>query len=97
MMKKNILTIALTVLTLQVAAQTIDVNRSGEPFKHHWSVGTCAGRANEGLRTSWVEQLRLVKEQCGFQYLRMHGMFDDDMFVYFAYDGRVGHQYAKDR
>lgn len=83
MMKKNILTIALTVLTLQVAAQTIDVNRSGEPFKHHWSVGTCAGRANEGLRTSWVEQLRLVKEQCGFQYLRMHGMFDDDMFVYF--------------
>lgn len=83
MKKKNILTIALTVLTLQVAAQTIDVNRSGEPFKHHWSVGTCAGRANEGLRTSWVEQLRLVKEQCGFQYLRMHGMFDDDMFVYF--------------
>ena len=83
MMKKNILTIALTVLILQVAAQTIDVNRSGEPFKHHWSVGTCAGRANEGLRTSWVEQLRLVKEQCGFQYLRMHGMFDDDMFVYF--------------
>ena len=82
-MKKNILTIALTVLILQVAAQTIDVNRSGEPFKHHWSVGTCAGRANEGLRTSWVEQLRLVKEQCGFQYLRMHGMFDDDMFVYF--------------
>ena len=83
MMKKNILTIALTVLILQVAAQTIDVNRSGEPFKHHWSVGTCTGRANEGLRTSWVEQLRLVKEQCGFQYLRMHGMFDDDMFVYF--------------
>jgi xylan 1,4-beta-xylosidase len=70
-------------MTLQGQAQTIDVNSSGENFKHHWSVGTCAGRANEGLRTSWVEQLRLVKEQCGFQYLRMHGLFDDDMCIYF--------------
>ncbi len=64
-------------------AQTIDVTAKGEPFSHYWSVGTCAGRANEGLRTSWVEQLKLVKEHCGFQYLRMHDLFNDDMFVYF--------------
>lgn len=82
-MKKSILTMVLTVLTLQAGAQTIDVRDKGEPFRHHWSVGTCAGRANEGLRTAWVEQLRTVREHCGFQYLRMHGMFDDDMFVYF--------------
>jgi len=80
---KSFWLIALSVLTIQTKAQTIDVNSSGEPFAHFWSVGTCAGRANEGLRTSWVEQLQLVKKHCGFQYLRMHGLFDDDMFVYF--------------
>ena len=80
---KSFLLIALSVLTIQAKAQTIDVKGQGEPFAHFWSVGTCAGRANEGLRTSWVEQLQLVKEHCGFQYLRMHGLFDDDMFVYF--------------
>ncbi len=81
---KKILTTAIALLTAVLSfAQTIDVSHPGEPFNHHWSVGTCAGRANEGLRTSWVEQLRLVREHCGFQYLRMHGLFDDDMFVYF--------------
>lgn len=64
-------------------AQKIDAKGKGEAFTHYWSEGTCAGRANEGLRTSWVEQLKLVKEHCGFKYLRMHGLFDDDMFVYF--------------
>ena len=79
----SLFVILMVALSLHMGAQTIDVNGKGVPFQHHWSVGTCAGRANEGLRTSWVEQLRMVKEHCGFQYLRMHGMFDDDMFVYF--------------
>lgn len=64
-------------------AQTIDVNSKCTPLTHYWSEGVCAGRANEGLRASWVEQLELVRQQCGFKYLRMHGLFDDDMFVYF--------------
>lgn len=82
-MKRLILIFFLSIAPFIGHAQTIDVKGQGAPFKHHWSVGTCAGRANEGLRAAWVEQLRLVKEHCGFQYLRMHGMFDDDMFVYF--------------
>ncbi len=84
-MKKYFLMAGLFLSTLgqNVTAQKIDVNGKGEPFIHYWSEGTCAGRANEGLRTSWVEQLKLVKEYCGFKYLRMHGIFDDDMFVYF--------------
>ena len=32
-------------------AQKIDTKGKGEPFLHYWSEGTCAGRANEGLRT----------------------------------------------
>lgn len=42
-----------------------------------------AGRANEGLRADWQEQLRLVKSELGFEYLRLHGLFHDDMGVYF--------------
>lgn len=42
-----------------------------------------AGRANEGLRADWQQQLRRVHEECGFRYVRFHGLFCDDMGVYF--------------
>lgn len=78
--------ILLTIFALlggNLMAQSIDVTSKGEPFTHYWSVGVGAGRANEGLRAGWLEHLNLVKEQCGFQYVRMHGIFHDDMFIYF--------------
>ena len=45
---------------------------------------TCvgAGRANEGLRADWQRQLAYVHDQCGFTYVRMHGLLGDDMGVY---------------
>jgi xylan 1,4-beta-xylosidase len=41
-----------------------------------------AGRANEGLRADWQQQLAYVKKECGFKYIRMHGLLIDDMAVY---------------
>ena len=41
-----------------------------------------AGRANEGLRADWQRQLTVAHRECGFQYIRMHGLFDEDMGVY---------------
>lgn len=41
-----------------------------------------AGRANEGLRADWQKQLSIVKKECGFKYIRMHGLLSDDMGVY---------------
>ena len=41
-----------------------------------------AGRANEGLRADWQRQLAYVRRECGFEYIRMHGLFCDDMGVY---------------
>jgi len=41
-----------------------------------------AGRANEGLRADWQQQLAYVKKECGFRYIRFHGIFTDDMGVY---------------
>lgn len=41
-----------------------------------------AGRANEGLRADWQQQLLIAKEECDFKFIRMHGLFTDDMGVY---------------
>ncbi|GAA1673036.1 GH39 family glycosyl hydrolase [Fodinicola feengrottensis] len=54
---------------------------SGEPLRHFWSTVVGAGRANEGLRATWQEQLRIVAADCGFSYVRFHGLFHDDMFI----------------
>lgn len=61
---------------------TANVNDSGKALKHFWSTTVGAGRANEGLRQSWQEQLRIAASNAGFRYVRFHGLFHDDMFVY---------------
>lgn len=43
---------------------------------------TGAGRANEGLRADWQQQLALVQKDIGFRYIRFHGLLQDDMGVY---------------
>lgn len=48
-----------------------------------------AGRANEGLRADWQRQLTMVHEECGFKYIRFHGLLSDDMGVYF--EDKAGH------
>ncbi|WP_372797386.1 beta-xylosidase, partial [Pontiella sp.] len=51
-------------------------------FKPHWNPCVGAGRANEGLRANWLEQMQLANEVCGFKRVRFHGLFHNDMFVY---------------
>lgn len=72
------------------APRVIDVNARaaagplGDVFRR--CVG--AGRANEGLRADWQHQLAIAKQQCGFEYIRMHGLLCDDMGVYFEDHGK---------
>jgi xylan 1,4-beta-xylosidase len=70
-------------------SMTLKVNAGaeGQPLKHHWSACVGAGRANEGLRASWLEQLAMAVRECGFRSVRFHGLFHDDMFVYRERDG----------
>lgn len=70
-------------VTTGAHAQTIDIRSKGEKYDKYWERCIGAGRANEGLRAGWLEQLELVHKDCGFQYVRFHGLFHDDMFVYF--------------
>jgi xylan 1,4-beta-xylosidase len=51
-------------------------------LKRPWQRLICAGRAHEGLRAAWREQLRRVQDEIGFDYIRFHGLFMDEMMVY---------------
>lgn len=41
-----------------------------------------AGRANEGLRADWQQQLAMLQQDVHFRYIRFHGLLHDDMRVY---------------
>jgi xylan 1,4-beta-xylosidase len=61
---------------------SIDCDRSAGPMDDSFKMCVGAGRANEGLRADWQRQLTYAKQQCDFQYIRMHGLLTDDMGVY---------------
>ena len=65
-------------ITLSAAADAPDAIA----LSHYWSFCVGAGRANEGLRADWQQQLRRSVAGCGFRYVRFHGLFHDNMFVY---------------
>ena len=60
----------------------IDFNKTAGTFNAMFKECIGAGRANEGLRADWQQQLAYVKRECGFKYIRMHGLLTDDMAVY---------------
>jgi xylan 1,4-beta-xylosidase len=41
-----------------------------------------AGRAAEGLRADWQRDLEIVHRECGFNYIRFHGLLEDELGVY---------------
>ncbi|WP_372594140.1 beta-xylosidase [Actinotalea sp.] len=59
-----------------------DAGGAGTRFAHHWSVVVGAGRAAEALRADWQQHLGRAVGDVGFRYVRFHGLFHDDMFVY---------------
>jgi xylan 1,4-beta-xylosidase len=81
-----LLLLALSYMPTQpaLASRIIDADlsnsRGATSRMYNFCVG--AGRANEGLRADWQRQLRHVRAECGFRYIRFHGLFCDDMGVY---------------
>ena len=59
----------------------IDLNKPARPYPHYWElcVGSC--HATTILREDVRQQIRNAHRDCGFKYLRFHGLFDDDMSV----------------
>ena len=68
--------------TSTVRTVNIDLQQEIGPLNTMFKECIGAGRANEGLRADWQQQLAFVKNECGFKYIRMHGLLTDDMGVY---------------
>lgn len=96
-MKKKLIVIISVLTTLANLFTTSTFAQSGSPERRILNLDfenakgplntmfkECvgAGRANEGLRADWQQQLAYVKKECGFKYIRMHGLLTDDMGVY---------------
>jgi len=66
------------------STETIEVDPSapGHPFPHFWEQMFGSGRAILSLRDDYREDLREVKQATGFQYVRFHGVFDDETGLY---------------
>lgn len=52
-----------------------------------YCVGT--GRMGLALQKQYFEQLKFVQEKLGFEHIRGHGLFSDDMAIYHEYDAET--------
>ena len=60
---------------------TISVGKTCGEVNKYWTkcVGSC--HAATALREDWRRQLKTCREEFGFEYVRFHGLLDDDMSV----------------
>jgi len=65
-------------------AQTlmVDATAPARPFPHFWEQMFGSGRAILSLRSSYRDDLGAVKKITGFEYVRFHGIFLDEVGVY---------------
>ncbi|MAU09869.1 MAG: beta-xylosidase [Anaerolineaceae bacterium] len=66
----------------------IDRNKEGEPLNPYWKVCVGGGRVGEALRADFQKHLEMVQREMPFDYIRMHGLFHEDMMVYREVDGQ---------
>jgi xylan 1,4-beta-xylosidase len=60
----------------------VQANSATTPFPHFWERSFGSGRAILSLRQSYRDDLRTVKEATGFDSVRFHGIFMDDVGLY---------------
>lgn len=61
---------------------SINVQAPVHPFPHYWERMFGSGRAILSLRESYRNDLRAVKAATRFEYVRFHGILDDEVGVY---------------
>jgi xylan 1,4-beta-xylosidase len=60
----------------------VDLSAPAHPFPHFWEQMFGSGRAILSLRESYRRDLREVKNATDFEYVRFHGILDDEIGVY---------------
>jgi xylan 1,4-beta-xylosidase len=66
----------------QTEILTIDAQAASHPFPHSWERMFGSGRAILSLRDSYRRDLREVKQATGFEYIRFHAIFHDEVGFY---------------
>ncbi len=60
----------------------VDARAATTPFPHFWEQTFGSGRAILSLREEYRDDLRRVKQATGFQSIRFHGIFMDEVGLY---------------
>jgi xylan 1,4-beta-xylosidase len=84
------LAVLLALLCALAAAQdtqtattvVIDAAAPAQPFPHFWEKVFGSGRAILALREGYREDLRATKKITGFEYVRFHAIFHDEVGIY---------------
>ena len=71
-----------TDLTSQPQTIIVDTHAASRPFPHYWERMFGSGRAILSLRDSYRRDLRAVKDATGFEYVRFHAIFHDEVGLY---------------
>lgn len=61
---------------------TVDANAPSTPFPHFWEQMFGSGRAILSLRDGYRQDLRAVKQITGFEFVRFHAIFHDEVGLY---------------
>jgi len=67
---------------IQTETIFVDTHAAGHAFPHYWERMFGSGRASLSLRDSYRRDLRTVKDATGFEYVRFHAIFHDELSVY---------------
>ena len=60
---------------------TTDIRKEKGSLDKFFNACICAGRGTEVMRHAAYEQLKMLKKDCGFRYLRFHGLFHEEMAI----------------
>ena len=76
------LSASMTVIPSEHRQITVDAKSAGKMLRHTWRRLLNIGYARDGLLAEVQNQLRIAQKEVGFEYLRFHGILDDDMHIY---------------
>jgi hypothetical protein len=75
------LLLALAATPSLGSSSTVNFTQPGAPFRRGFNGCVGSGHALLGLRSDWRTHLAAVRSDLGVQYIRFHGILDDDMSV----------------
>ena len=66
----------------------IDAKSESKPYPHFWERCIFGGHASLALRDDWRRHLKVCHDELGFQFVRLHGIFNDDTGIFRIIDGQ---------